>query len=323
MGGSHSLVGIKSKNLDKKLEKSKKGEVGVVKLLLLGAGESGKTTVFKQMRYLKGRGFDEDYMVEMKFQLIGNVLEGVANLVTGAKDNGIELRDIDLEPVERAIELRQKEKLGSQGAKKKMTCIEGDSRKSVLEYWADPGFKGALDICQKIGKYNIPDTFSRMMDKLAKDSNWGTQNWTPSIDDVLLVRVRTTGMADEMFSIGKVKFRLIDVGGQRAERRKWIHLFNSVTSVIFVTSLSEYDQTLWEDSTTNRLQESVSLFKEHAESYQFKDSAFMLFLNKVDLFEMKYKEKRIPINDPELNNFPDAPTIDQETDDDCSLARNW
>lgn len=51
-------------------------QVGIVRLLLLGAGESGKTTVFKQMRYLKGRGFDDDYLQEMKFQLIGNILEG-------------------------------------------------------------------------------------------------------------------------------------------------------------------------------------------------------------------------------------------------------
>mmetsp|Transcript_9087 Transcript_9087/g.10445 ORF Transcript_9087/g.10445 Transcript_9087/m.10445 type:complete len:221 (+) Transcript_9087:1042-1704(+) len=162
-----------------------------------------------------------------------------------------------------------------------------------------------------------------MMEKLEQDENFATQSWQPSIDDVLLVRVRTTGMADETFSIGKVRFRMIDVGGQRAERRKWIHLFNSVTSVIFVTSLSEYDQTLWEDSTTNRLSESVSLFKEHAESEQFRNSAFMLFLNKVDLFEMKYRDKMIPINDPETNYFPDAPKIENETDEQCSVARKW
>ena len=37
---------------------------------------------------------------------------------------------------------------------------------------------------------------------------------------------------------------MIDVGGQRSERRKWIHSFENVTSVMFLVAISEYDQTL-------------------------------------------------------------------------------
>lgn len=40
--------------------------------------------------------------------------------------------------------------------------------------------------------------------------------------------------------------RMVDVGGQRSERRKWIHCFESVTSIIFLVALSEYDQVLAE-----------------------------------------------------------------------------
>jgi hypothetical protein len=39
---------------------------------------------------------------------------------------------------------------------------------------------------------------------------------------------------------------MFDVGGQRSERKKWIHCFESVTSIIFCTALSEYDQGLLE-----------------------------------------------------------------------------
>lgn len=36
------------------------------------------------------------------------------------------------------------------------------------------------------------------------------------------------------------------MGGQRSERRKWIHCFENVTSIIFLVALSEYDQVLAE-----------------------------------------------------------------------------
>lgn len=47
-----------------------------------------------------------------------------------------------------------------------------------------------------------------------------------------------------------VFFRLFDVGGQRSERKKWIHCFEDVTAIIFCVAMSEYDQVLHEDETT-------------------------------------------------------------------------
>jgi hypothetical protein len=43
-----------------------------------------------------------------------------------------------------------------------------------------------------------------------------------------------------------IKNRMVDVGGQRSERRKWIHCFENVTSIMFLAALSEYDQVLVE-----------------------------------------------------------------------------
>ena len=82
-----------------------------------------------------------------------------------------------------------------------------------------------------------------------------------------------------------------DVGGQRNERRKWIHCFDNVDSVVFVASLSEFDQKLYEDETKNRLDEALELFQQISNSKWFAKSSIFLFLNKKDLFEKKLGEK--------------------------------
>jgi guanine nucleotide-binding protein subunit alpha len=87
---------------------------------------------------------------------------------------------------------------------------------------------------------------------------------------------------------------MFDVGGQRSERKKWIHCFEAVTSIIFCVSLSEYDQTLLEDSSQNRMAESLVLFESVINSRWFLRSSIILFLNKVDLF--KDKLTKIPLS---------------------------
>lgn len=52
------------------------------------------------------------------------------------------------------------------------------------------------------------------------------------------------------FVIKKIPFKMVDVGGQRSERKKWIHCFEGVTAIIFCVELSGYDLKLYEDNQT-------------------------------------------------------------------------
>lgn len=78
---------------------------------------------------------------------------------------------------------------------------------------------------------------------------------------MLRARSKTTGISETRFSMGQLSIHLFDVGGQRSERKKWIHCFEAVTSIIFCVALSEYDQVLLEESTQNRMAESLVLFE--------------------------------------------------------------
>lgn len=61
-----------------------------------------------------------------------------------------------------------------------------------------------------------------------------------------------SGIVVDKYEIEGTTFEMYDVGGQRNERKKWIHCFDNVTAVIYVAALSEYNQGMFEDANTNR-----------------------------------------------------------------------
>jgi guanine nucleotide-binding protein G(i) subunit alpha len=124
-------------------------------------------------------------------------------------------------------------------------------------------------------------------------------DYMPNDQDVLRSRVKTTGITETTFIIGDLTYRMFDVGGQRSERKKWIHCFENVTTILFLVAISEYDQLLFEDETVNRMQEALTLFDSICNSRWFVKTSIILFLNKID----RFKEK-LPVS-PMKNYFPD------------------
>lgn len=124
-------------------------------------------------------------------------------------------------------------------------------------------------------------------------------DYVPDDQDILRSRVKTTGITETSFHIGELTYRMYDVGGQRSERKKWIHCFENVTTILFLVAISEYDQLLFEDESVNRMQEALTLFDSICNSRWFTKTSIILFLNKID----RFKEK-LPVS-PMQNYFPD------------------
>jgi len=141
----------------------------------------------------------------------------------------------------------------------------------------------------------VPTSYFEEIDRI------GSQNFLPTDQDILRSRVKTTGITETTFVIDKLTYRMFDVGGQRSERKKWIHCFENVTSVIFMAALSEYDQVLIEDDSVNRMQEALTLFDSICNSKWFTNTSMILFLNKIDLFKEKLAFSKISEYFPEYN----------------------
>merc|ERR1712117_864977 len=162
-----------------------------------------------------------------------------------------------------------------------VTELEPQYLEWIKEIWKDSGVQGCWD---RRAEFHITDSASYFLDAIDR---CGAADYLPTEQDILRCRVPTTGIIEYPFDLDGVVFRMVDVGGQRSERRKWIHCFENVTSIIFLVALSEYDQILFESENENRMEESKALFKTIITYPWFQQSSVILFLNKKDLLEEK------------------------------------
>ncbi len=78
----------------------------------------------------------------------------------------------------------------------------------------DPQFKIAMELPVPVRLDSAPYYFSEL-------ARIGKPDWIPTDQDILRSRQRTTGIVETDFTVDGINFRLVDVGGQRTERKKW------------------------------------------------------------------------------------------------------
>jgi GTPase SAR1 family protein len=172
--------------------------------------------------------------------------------------------------------------------------------------WRSAAVQSAFELRSRIQLSDAADHFLRKVREI------GRPGYSATFEDVLRCRARTTGLIEQEIMVQNNVFVIIDVGGQRNERKKWIHCFEGVTAVLFVASLSGYDQMLFEDETANRMHEALILFDDIVNSRYFYNSSMILLLNKSDLFEEKLKRVPLTVCFPNYagdNSFDDACTF--------------
>lgn len=92
MTDDESRAAVESKKLDKMNERDFENDSTRIKLLLLGAGESGKSTVFKQMKLLYGVGYTEEDKRSKTPVIYNNVILGMKTLIEQARTLGHDIK---------------------------------------------------------------------------------------------------------------------------------------------------------------------------------------------------------------------------------------
>lgn len=349
--------------IEQRLRMNKQSEKGQIKLLLLGAGESGKSTVLKQLKLLHKGGFTQQERMQYAQIIWVDMIQSMKILILQARKLGIPLEcdqaDSPLIPYKQIV-LRSnaldqidtgvaggtnflndyvlkyseghktKRKLSSTGVASG-SFWEEQSPYSATEHPIDEesdigqittglsdmpnssrlgnGHQAPskLQIAEAIHKlWEFDSGIKRCYDRsnefqLESSATYYFQNILKFADpnylctdmDILNGRIKTTGITETNFNINSIKFKVLDAGGQRLERKKWIHCFENITAVLFVLAISEYDQMLFEDERVNRMHESIILFDTLCNCKWFLNTPFILFLNKIDIFQ--YKLPRSPL----------------------------
>ncbi|EDQ85799.1 uncharacterized protein MONBRDRAFT_34038 [Monosiga brevicollis MX1] len=282
-GGAYAQMNsedrARTRQIDAQLRKEARAAAGKVKLLLLGTGECGKSTVLKQLRILHGHGFSEQERRGLRLLVHQNLMMSMAAI---------------LEALWRKGHLSQAD-------------IEAEAKKFVLDYRSNRLQRAPMDLMRKLWAddvvqatmllghtFQLPDNTKYMFEQLDRIAD---PDYVPTVQDVLHTRFATTGIIEYHFQTPEARLVVIDVGGQRSQRRKWIQCFDDVSSVIFITSISEYDQVLAEDHRTNRMAESINLFRALIQEPSFRNSSIIVFLNKRDLLEAKLQAGQTRIRD--------------------------
>jgi GTPase SAR1 family protein len=283
-GVQNSQERERAKDLDGKLYEAHQQDQAVNKLLLLGAGESGKSTLFKQMKVVYGTGFGEDRS-EHKQIVWSNAVTGIKELVRASEELKASSPECAVSAANAPLAAEISE------LKDHQTPVDSALASKIEKLWKDPGIVSTFE---RRHEFQLPDSAPYFLDRIA---TVGSPDYVPSDSDILHSRVRTTGIVEDTYKIDGNIFKIFDVGGQRTERKKWIHCFSEVTAMLFVAALSAYNLKLYEEESTNRMAEALKLFHDMSHLKWFEKTSIILFLNKTDLFKKEIKKTPLTVAD--------------------------
>ncbi|KAF8633887.1 hypothetical protein AX15_001192 [Amanita polypyramis BW_CC] len=155
----------------------------------------------------------------------------------------------------------------------------------MTRLWNDPVVRELL-ARQSLRLEEVAGFFLDSLDRVT------SLRYVPTNNDILRARLKTLGVTEHKFRIGTGSsqwqdWRVYDVGGHRSQRAAWVPYFDDMDTIIFLAPTSSFDQVLSEDTSVNRLEDSVNLWKSLVSNKLLKDTNLILFLNKIDILKAK------------------------------------
>ncbi|EGG18071.1 G-protein subunit alpha 11 [Cavenderia fasciculata] len=212
---------IRGKNKDTSDEEKKPR----LKILTLGSNNSGKSTFIKQINILYNGGYTKDELSLYKPYMRLNLTQIAKDMITFTQTREKEIYTSTI----------------ARNAWKKMSGLCADNikiskelLKTIWDLWNDNQFKleftNATVQKREDMVYLIENSKRILMD-----------DYIPTVEDILRCKAQTSGTYDTTIEDNNCVYTFVDVGGQKCERKKWIHQFEDVGVILFFVSMNDYD----------------------------------------------------------------------------------
>lgn len=188
------------------------------KILVLGAGESGKSTVVKQLRFIhKAGGMNERELKRIRETLAENTMDCFKSMIEACATFNIDLDDDDDKKFAELLLDEEQDKIE----------YTVEVAASLRKLWESKALKDVFQMRDKFWLLDSVEYYCTNIEKFADEA------FVPAEEDIVMARVRTTGIVTTEFDQRNVDsteewdknihYQVIDVGGQRAERKKWMY----------------------------------------------------------------------------------------------------
>jgi len=200
-----------------------------MKVLMLGTGESGRTTVVKQIQRLVN--LKDAAKIDYKQQIRRNSLMAIQTLIQAAEELKVGSDDIH----QRLI-FKQVMSLDAAHAD---SILRLELAKTIYDLWKSPMMQ---KVYARRAEFWSSDATPYYLNEVER---FASENFEPNEHDLLMTRVRSTGVAVSEVVERPYRFQFVDVGGQRNERRKWEQCYANVKLIVYVVSLPGYCQGMY------------------------------------------------------------------------------
>ncbi|KAG0050502.1 hypothetical protein BGZ83_004699 [Gryganskiella cystojenkinii] len=255
------------------------------------AGEAGKTTIIKQMKLLHASGFSKPEREAFRGFVFSNMVTSMQSILIAMEDENITLSNSENEKFLSVFATIPRVNSGAP--------FPPQYQQALKALWSDTSVQETYRLGHT---YALADNVRYFFDSVDRIYS---HDYLPDDADILRCRVKSTGITETTFHVGNLTYRMFDVGGQRSERKKWIHCFEGVTAVLFLAAISGYDQCLVEDKDANQMEEAMMLFDQICNSQWFVHTSMILFFNKTDIFREKIKHSSIKRYFPDYRGADD------------------
>ncbi|VDM31618.1 unnamed protein product [Hydatigera taeniaeformis] len=296
----------------------KHSKVTVQKILLLGTGESGKSTFLKQIRIITGKSFTDTEMGAFKSLIYDNIYTGVLYLLQARSTLGIAWTGSGGKAAVAAKQLEEHFRRNQALRREHSLRCNGVfpwSEKEFLELaplfhaiWSDSSIHTVFNQRNRFITEGFSENTRYYLNRLQRIA---TPDYIPTHEDIVWSRRPTDSIIEEEIMVHGTPFVFIDVGGQTKERRKWCQTFTDMVAILFLVGSSHYDE-LYIDRVTgecrNKLREAMTVFEGLINYDAFRRVSIIIFFNKSDLLKEKIEAHISGIR----AHFPEFPNDEDE-----------